>query len=248
MKAFKFLVFLLIAFGIFPAGVFAQTSGISAVAVNREVADGGAKVGDILSISAEGSLKRSEVSNDSSMVGVIVDAPIISVEPKTDSTKAIVTSGEAKVNVSTAGGSISVGDYITTSTTPGVGQKAVQGGYVLGRALSSYSGTGDSVVSVAVAIGEHQTGAGGPVGFMQSIAADKSKLKLVIAAILGIFVLAASVISIARVVNSGVAAIGRNPLARAQIMRSMFFSGFVVIVIMLFGFGAVAAIIFLGPK
>ncbi len=246
MKAFKFLVFLLFAFGIFPAGVFAQTSGISAVAVNREVADGGAKVGDILSISPDGSLKRSEVSGDSSMVGVIADAPVISVEPKTDNTKAIVSSGEVKVNVSTAGGNISVGDYITTSTTAGVGQKASSGGYVLGRALSAYNGSGDSVILVAVAIGEHQIGASGPVGFVQSIVADRSKLKLVIGAILGIFVLAASVISIARVVTSGVTAIGRNPLARAQIMRSMFFSSFVVVLIMLAGFGAVAAIIFLG--
>lgn len=251
MKVFRILIFLALAGGLFPFDVLAQTSGVSPVAVNKDVADGGAKVGDILSVSGDGSLKRSDVAYDSKMVGVIVDAPVISVEPRSDTTKAVVSAGEAKVNVSSSGGNIAIGDFITTSTTRGVGQKAGASGYVLGKALASYNGSGDGIIPVMIQIGEHQTGlasATGPLGFFQAIVVDKSKLRLVLAGIVALFVLVSAVVAFLRLVNSGVSAIGRNPMARAQIMRSMFLSGFVVLVITVLGFGAAAAIIFLGPK
>jgi hypothetical protein len=61
-----------------------------------------------------------------------------------------------------------------------------------------------------------------------------------------ILVLAGGVIAFTRVVNSGVVAIGRNPLARATIIRGMFISGTVVVLIMAAGLGIAVAVIILG--
>src|SRR3990167_2993231 len=92
---------------------FAQDlPSLGGVAVNVEVADSEATNGDIISITKEG-LKRSNVSYDIQMYGVIAAAPVLSVQPKTDKTKALVSSGIAEVKVSASGEAIEVGDYIT---------------------------------------------------------------------------------------------------------------------------------------
>ncbi len=222
--------------------VFAQS--LTAVAVNREINDSAAVAGNIISVASDGSLKRSAVDYDSAMVGVIVDAPILSVEPKSDKTKAVATSGEAQVKVN---GNVSAGDFLTSSKTAGVAQKATDSGYVLGKALKA--GGSDSLVNVQIEIGYRQVGASATAvskGFLGTIVSDPAKLKLSFAMILAAIILTGGIVAFIRMVNSGVVAIGRNPLARAQIMRSMFVSGFVVVLIMALGFGAAAAIIFLG--
>lgn len=226
---------------ILPTAVFAQS--ISSVAVNREINDT-VSAGDIISLASDGSFKRSTTAYDTQIVGVVVDTPIISTEPKTDKTKAVASNGEAQVKVT---GNIAVGDFLTSSTTAGAAQKATDSGQVLGKALSAGNG---GLVSVQIEIGSRQVGAGSgkALGFFQSIAADKSKLRLTLAAILAAVVLLGCVVAFIRLVVNGVTAMGRNPLARTQIMRSMFVSGFVVVLVMALGFGAVAAIIFLGPK
>lgn len=232
--------------GLFTAGnIFAQNlPSLSGVATNVEISED-VSAGDIVSLSKDG-LKKSSSAYDSQIYGVIAESPIISVEPKTDQTKAVVSSGVAQVKVSTANGNIQVGDFITTSTTAGVGQKATESGYVLGKAMAAFDGQGDSLISVSVEIGSKESGSSAPAGFLQTIVGDISKLRLTLAAILGVVILLGSVVAFIRLVNSGVVAMGRNPLARAQIMRSMFVSGFLVVSIMVLGLGGAVALIMLG--
>lgn len=56
--------------------------------------------------------------------------------------KPVALSGRVMVKVSTENGSIEVGDYLTSSSTPGVGMKATRPGSVVGKALEEF--TGDS--------------------------------------------------------------------------------------------------------
>lgn len=229
------------------ANVLAQeNTAAGGVAVNIEIADTGAGAGDIISINGD-NFKRSTEAYDAKLYGVIADAPVISIEPKTDMTKAVVTSGQAQVKVTNAGGKIVSGDFITSSGNAGVGQKATDGGYVIGKALGDYDNSEPGLVLAEVAVGFKQTASGGvQKGVIQSIITDPNRLRLILAVILAIVVLVGGVVAFARLVNSGVTAIGRNPLARGTIMRGMIISGTVVLVIMILGLGVSVAIIFLG--
>lgn len=227
----------------------AQTNpSLSGVAQNTEVADGASLVGDILTVSADG-LKRSTKAYDDQMYGVIEETPVISFAPKTDKTRAVVTAGNAKVKVSSSNGNIAVGDFITSSANAGVGQKATESGYVLGKALEKYDGGQENLIAVSIERGYAQIGAAnssGPSGFWQAFVFDISRLRASLAALVGIFVLVGGVVAFTRVVNNGVLAIGRNPQARVTIIRGMFISGIVVVLIMAAGLGIAAAIIILG--
>src|SRR3989337_867519 len=116
----KVLPFIISFFIISTFGVFAQQlPDLGGVAINVEIADSEASVGDILSITKEG-LKRSQSEFDIQMYGVIVESPVLSVAPRTDSTKAVLSSGIADVKVAAEAGAIEVGDYITSSQKSGV--------------------------------------------------------------------------------------------------------------------------------
>src|SRR3989344_4946991 len=111
-----FVICLLLTVFIFSAfNVLAQeNTAAGGVAVNIEIADTGASAGDIISIDGD-NFKRSAEAYDPKLYGVIADAPVISIEPKTDTTKAVITSGQAQVKVTNAGGKIVSGDIITSS-------------------------------------------------------------------------------------------------------------------------------------
>ncbi|GEM_PF-4611726 len=53
--------------------------------------------------------------------------------------------GRVPVKVSTENGSIEVGDYLTTSSTPGVAMRATRAGPVVGKALQSFDDRGSNV-------------------------------------------------------------------------------------------------------
>lgn len=229
--------------------VFAQeNTAQGGVALNLEITDSAVGVGDIISVAGD-NFKRSEADYDDKVYGVIVEAPILSVRPKTDNTKAVITSGQALVKVTNAGGNIQSGDFITTSTSAGVGQKATQSGIVLGKALAAYQSGDVGQISVEVQIGYNQIGEDSAQnGLLQSIISDPSRLRLLLAVVLAIFVLLGGIFAFARLVNTGVAAIGRNPLARAAITRGMIVSGSVVVVIVIAGLGAAVALVMLGSQ
>ncbi len=71
-----------------------------------------------------------------------------------DNPMSVALNGRVPVNVTTENGPIEPGDYLTTSATiPGYAMKATQAGYVIGRALSSYDGSGPGQVMVFVGDG-----------------------------------------------------------------------------------------------
>ena len=62
----------------------------------------------------------------------------------------VALNGRVLTKVNTENGDIVAGDYITASSTPGVGMKATSAGEVIGRAMQSYSGSGVGQVLVFV--------------------------------------------------------------------------------------------------
>ncbi|MFA6586244.1 MAG: hypothetical protein WCS86_03750 [Candidatus Paceibacterota bacterium] len=58
----------------------------------------------------------------------------------------IALNGRVPVKVTNEGGNISIGDYLTTSSTPGKAMKATRMGRILGIALADYDGTQDTIM------------------------------------------------------------------------------------------------------
>ncbi len=104
--------------------------------------------GDVVSIDPnEGTFVDKSQPFDQHIIGVFSANPGIRLS-QADSTInggeaiPIALSGRVPVNVTTENGDIKPGDYLTSSSIPGVAAKAIKAGPVIGQAMESYSGTG----------------------------------------------------------------------------------------------------------
>ena len=223
---------------------------ISQFAVNLEVADKDAKSGDIISITKEG-LVRSTAAYDVAIFGVVVGSPVISIEPRSDATSAVASTGVAQVKVSTKGGNIEIGDFITTSDEAGVGQKATTSGYVLGKALENYDkgdGTGTIPVEINIAYVDIpiSAGASGIKGLLAMLSEPenfRNFVRYLVAFLIGAATFIGAVYAFVKFLTNGITALGRNPMAKKTIISSMVLSGFVIVVLAIGGFGVALYII-----
>lgn len=226
------------------------------VAVNVEIDDGDILEGHIISATADG-FKKSDKAYDIQMYGVVVSFPILSVKPRDDTTKAVVSSGETMVRVSAKNGEIAVGDFITSSDEVGVGQKATESGYVLGKALQEYKDGGQNgliVVSVNPNYYTARVDSAGPAGTIARALADAlsdperftSISRLILGSIVGILAFLAAAFAFIKFMATGIEAIGRNPLAKRTIIAGMVISGGVVAILAIAGAGIVLTIIRVG--
>lgn len=106
--------------------------------------DGGRipEIGDIVSISPTKSetFELSTKANDPNLAGVISENPSVYLNSP-DKGMPIALSGRVRVKVNTEGGSIKVGDPITSSSTVGIGMKSIESGMVIGHALQAFDGS-----------------------------------------------------------------------------------------------------------
>lgn len=243
-----FFIFAIYQSIFFASTVHAQTAPtLGGLAVNIAISDSDVQEGDIISATKEG-FKRSTQEYDILIFGVVVNAPILSVQPRDVSTVAVVSSGETLVRVSTQEGNIEVGDLITSSATPGVGKKATKSGYVIGKALQAYSDSKQSG-KISVLMGPSfgsGSQASGAAGTLIDVVRDPENSRFILATILGIIILPGSIFAFIRLITTGVTAIGRNPLARGIIYRSMVIAGIVIAILAIAGAATVIAIMTLG--
>lgn len=222
---------------------FAQTPGLEATSV-YEIVDTNAVQSDIL-VATDKGLTRADKAFDNKMFGVIVDQPILVYRNKDAKGKPVVRSGVANVNVTTLNGPIKYGDYITSSSIAGKGQRATESGYVLGVSLGTFDGKGaDQVdgpngkvgsgkipVAIRVEYAEltNPRFAGRLFGFVGSSflenVNDPKKFGNVIRYIAGgLVVLLAftfGFLTFSRSIAKSIEALGRNPLAKSTIQLTM---------------------------
>lgn len=238
---------------VFIPSVNAQVSGVTGLVNNIEINETQTSAGDILS-NTEGGIFRSAKNYDEQMIGVVVQSPVISVGNKTSTTVPVVSSGRALVNVTAANAAIKAGDFITSSETAGVGQKATAAGYVLGKALDSYEDTSQNgKIAVLVEIGYYSPNpsAAGILGSLLSLLTLGLQnaqnfpivMKYLAAALIGIATFGFATFSFLRFMRNGIEAIGRNPLAKKTIVSGMVLNGIVVGLLALAGFGISFAIV-----
>jgi hypothetical protein len=107
--------------------------------------------GDVLSVSNEAlKVKISDRSYDEKLVGVVSTYPHTVMGPYTENSVRLALSGRVPVKVSGENGEIKIGDYLTSSSLPGVAMKATQSGFVVGQALTGFNGEGVGYVVVLV--------------------------------------------------------------------------------------------------
>ena len=186
---------------------------------------------------------------DPSVYGIVTTEPSVALEMEGDEaedTSLVITSGIAKVRVSTTNGNIQKGDFITTSEISGVAQKADRNGYVVGNALEAYSSENFQEVGIIlVAINIHP--AAGLSGAQSDLLAvlrqgvrapifdPLDSLRYFLAALIVLMSFGLGFVYFGRVGKTGVEAIGRNPLASKMIQMSIVIHVVVTIVIILVG-------------
>ncbi len=238
-----FLIFLLFCFLKIS---FAQ--GLPIVAVNVEIENLDVQVGDIVS-QIENKVVKSSIPYDKNMIGVVGENPILTFGKETTTTLPVVTLGETLVRVSNINGEIRKGDYITTSEKPGVGQKATHSGFVLGRALEDLKET-EGLIRVDVNIG-YQNLTPPSLSSLLSRLVELAQipenfpkvLKYIGAAFLGGLSVFFGFFFFGRALERGIAAIGRNPLAKRSIQVSMLLNLLAILILTLTGLGLALFII-----
>ncbi len=210
---------------------FAQSVS-SGIATYIQITDKNAGPGSIVRLTDKGySLAR--VPYDPSVFGVIVGNPSVSFEStNTPDARPVISAGKVYVDVSTINGQIRQGDLLTTSSTPGVAQKATENGYIIGTALASYSAKNPQSIGkilIVLDIG-HNAGSTSVTGnlfknFSSALQAPYvsplSALRYFFAAGLVILSFLVAAGYFGKVSNTGVEAIGRNPLAGKLILFSV---------------------------
>jgi hypothetical protein len=222
-----------------------NSSGISvSVSINEE----GVVDGDVICSSGEGYVRCAN-EYSSSMFGVVTDNPSASLESQGDEdVRLVLSSGNARVRITSANGNISEGDLITTSNIPGVAKKSDRNGYVLGTALEGYeSDNPDEVGNLLVSLNIHVSTEGAQAGgnlletirqaFVAPSLAPLASLRYLLAFLIAIIAFTLGFVYFGRVVRTGIEAMGRNPLARRMIQFSILFNTLITIVIILGGLG-----------
>lgn len=204
------------------------------------------EVGDVIS-SRDGTYSLSTSTYDPNIFGVVADTPIIGLQNLAQpNSKMVSTYGQVVLKVSTINGDIKKGDYLTTSTIPGAAQKADKLGQVLGIALEDYTAADTTTVGTINAYLNIETRLisktlktnllealkdGSYAAFMTPLSA----LRYLLAALMVASTFVIGFWTFGRFSNTTIQAIGRNPLAKRDISKTLIFNLAFILAIMIVG-------------
>ena len=201
-------------------------------------------------------------------VAVAINDSLLAVDPSNNSgVVQVATSGQANTLVSDVNGDINVGDQISVSPFNGVGMKASPGSHVIGLAQTAFSRastatTAENVtdksgkstqvlvgyVKLGIAIGTASTqGSDQQLNQLQKAAKaisghDVSTARAFISLLIAVVAIVALITLIYASIYGGVISIGRNPLAKYAVFRSL---GSVMVMVILMASIAGTTIFFL---
>lgn len=198
-----------------------QTTGSQlkeGIGVPVKVKEADVQEGDIVSF-VDGEYQLSKDSFDPKMIGIVNTNPAISFNGDNfEYTVPVTYTGRTYVRVSTISGDIKGGDYITTSSIPGIGARADGYGYILGIALADYKQSDPEKVGlVPIAINIRPE-----TPFTKLAENPFQTLRYLLAFLVAITSMIAGMVYFGKVARSGVEALGRNPLAAHVIEFGVF--------------------------
>ena len=216
-------------------------------------------------VEGSGDIQLANTSNDQNLVGVSLasNQSLLAVNPSPDTVQ-VATSGSVNVLVSNVNGNISVGDDVAASPFNGVGMKAITGNRVIGTSLTSFNSStagasrqtvhesnGDTktlevgYVKINIAIGTmNKTSTNFSIQTLQQFVEGLTGRPISIARLLiGLAITLVAVVTIITLtyasIYGGIVSIGRNPLAKFSVFRTMTSVLTMVIVIALVASAAV---------
>jgi len=208
---------------------------------------------------SSGSVAVADLNNAARLFGVVVPPSSASISLSGTGTGQVqvVTTGTAQVLVSTAGGDIHVGDYISVSSVAGVGQKVgASSTRVVGTAQADFNGSGDGAtkrtiddgtIKREVSIGEipvvisvsTYTATDGLQSYvvpnwlqnLSNTLAGKAvaPVRIIIAGLILIVAMVSISVLLYSAVRNGIISIGRNPLSKNGVLQGILAAGGVAI-------------------
>ena len=179
----------------------------------------------------------------------------------------VATSGVANTLVTNVNGDIKVGDQIAVSPFSGVGMKALPGSRLIGlaqgtlndatkgltsRQVKDKAGTPQTIkvgfTQVSIAIGTAPMAPSEQSNYIQRLAKtlvghSVSTIRLVLSSIIAIVLIVSLIALVYTSIYGSIVAVGRNPLARSSIFRTLGVIGGMVAVISLLGIGVIYLIV-----
>jgi hypothetical protein len=244
MKRAALVILIIITSLIVSAPVYAQnlSSGTAnGIEINDKVVNG-----DIVTSTTNG-YKRASSPYDPQLFGAVSINPAMYVKNTTaPNDTPVVSIGDTMVRVSSINGNIKFGDFITSSTILGIGEKATENGFVLGRADQSYSSNDPQKVGLILVTLQphyqqltndivHNATNAFTLGLSAAFTSPLGVIRYFVAGMITLLSFFFGFRFFARTSNRGVEAIGRNPLAKQAILLSVLINTVITIAIMFFG-------------
>jgi hypothetical protein len=208
----------------------------------------GVVTGSLVSVAAgsDDSIEPANTQNGSRLVGVAVksDDSLLAVDAA-NHRQQIAVSGEAVALVSTANGNIAKGDRVGVSAFDGIGMKAAPGSWSVGVALSAFSpgsagakaqtvkddnGRSQTIhtgfVAVSLAVGAVESAEATELNSLQVFIKSLTgrvvpTFRIILAFIVAIIALGSLIALVYASIYGTIIAIGRNPLAKLAIFRTL---------------------------
>lgn len=239
------ILFLIASASPVTAQIFDTSFGVANYLPIVEKANDGAII-----VSTNGRYELSKREYDSQMVGVVSENAAVVFEVEGEDQSPVVGNGNAYVLVSTANGPIQKGDLITTSERPGIGMKATKSGYVLGSALEDFTSANTSevkAINIALNIryNSFKTQASQSLFDLLNLTAvatteePTTVFKYFLAGMILVLAFVIGFFSFGRIANTGIEALGRNPLAGRMIQLGIMLN--VVITVAIIASGVIMA-------
>ena len=224
------------------ASLWAQTASFFEIKGSQETLPG-----SLVSKTKDG-LTLSQNPYDLNLYGVIAtEAPVIVLNKPSSTSKPIIYYGETLVRVTNKNGDIDMGDFITSSEIPGVGQKATKSGYVIGKALEPLKKS-EGLIRVFVNV-QYANISPNEEKFnlraaYKNIIEELSKpenvpnvLRYIFGGLIGITSFILGFVYFGKTLRKGVEGISRNPLAKRVILVAMIWNLAGVVILSLAGLG-----------
>lgn len=247
-----------------PSAAYAQF-GDTTIAKTYLISGDAAEFGDLVSFDrTTQTFHLTQEVGDPNLFGVAVTNPVIVFRTSTEGVP-LVNSGEVYVQVTTANGPISAGDYITSSVIPGKGQKANPStSFIVGTALDSFPTTSigtsttaststvnGSSIRVLLAIGpkadtEGSTGTGTGTGGASSGATSDinilgvstplaTLIKYALAALVVVGSMYIAFRNFGSNMKDSIISVGRNPLAKTSIQSMVVLNTVLIVLVSVVG-------------
>ena len=135
------------------AGTLTTNIGNYDLAEDYPTTDSSIEAGDVVSIDSanDSHVVKSTKSYDNTVIGIYSEKPGFRLSQvgsiNGDKAVPVALDGRVPVKVNNENGPIHKGDYLTTSSTPGVAMKATKAGQVLGKALQDFNGISGKITA-----------------------------------------------------------------------------------------------------